>query len=442
MHNDWVRHLRVSLFGGLLLLLAGCERLAPQAANPAATGAPATGEQQTISFMIFGDPAEKAAYEALVDQFQAKHSNITVELSHVPSQNDYRIRLGADFAAGTPADIVLINYRRYGPFAARGVLEPLGPYLAKSPVIAEADFFAEAMDPYYWEGTLMCIPQNLSSLVVYYNQDLFAAAGVPYPTADWTWADFLAAAQAITRDVDGDGVTDVYGLGTDATIFRVAPFIWANGGDLVDNPIKPTRLTLEEPATKAALQWFIDLQVKYRITPDAIQEGAEASESRFINGRLGMFMNSRRGVPTYRTIEGFTWDVAPLPTGPQGRATILHADAFCMAKSTPNKAAAWTFIEYANSVAGQTILAQSGRTVPSLKAVAYSPAFLESDLPPKNNQAAFLDTIPDLRAVPIMDTWVDIEVAVSRELELAFHGDSTLDASIDAAVVRTLEFFP
>ncbi len=117
------------------------------------------------------------------------------------------------------------------------------------------------------------------------------------------------------------------------------------------------------------------------------------------------------------------------------------ADAFCMAKATKDKAAAWTFIEYANSVEGQTILAASGRTVPSLKAVAESAVFLEPDLPPDNNKGAFIDTIPYIRAVPVMDTWVDIEVAISEELERAFHGDATLDATIDAAVVRTREFW-
>ena len=66
--------------------------------------------------------------------------------------------------------------------------------------------------------------------------------------------------------------------------------------------------------------------------PDEVEEKAEDSESRFQNGRLGMFLNSRRGVPTYREISGFDWDVAPLPQGKQ-RAGILHADAYCMPKA-------------------------------------------------------------------------------------------------------------
>jgi multiple sugar transport system substrate-binding protein len=389
--------------------------------------------------MIFGDPAEKAAYESLVAAFEQRTPSIDIDLVHIPSQGDYRTRLGVDFAAGTPADVVLINYRRYAGFAAKGVLEPLGPYLARSSVIHEPEFYPESIQPFYWQGSLMCIPQNLSSLVVYYNKNLFDQAGVAYPKAGWTWAEFLQAAQALTKDTDSDGVIDQYGLGTEASIFRVAPFIWQNGGELVDQPAEPSHLTLETPAAKEALQWFVDLQVKHHVAPDRVQEQAEASESRFQNGRLGMFLNSRRGVPTYREISGFDWDVAPLPVGKQP-AGILHADAYCMAAVSKNKPAAWAFVEFANSAAGQTIVAQSGRTVPSLKAVAESPAFLDPSVKPANSQV-FLDVIPDIRGVPVMETWVDIEDTLGEELERAFYGEASIDQMLATGRERTLEFF-
>lgn len=94
----------------------------------------------------------------------------------------------------------------------------------------------------------------------------------------------------------------------------------------MDHPAAPTRLALDSPAAREAAQWFVDLQTRHRVVPDAVEEKSESSESRFLNGRLGMFLNSRRGVPTYRTITGFDWDVAALPRRKQ-RAGILHADA-------------------------------------------------------------------------------------------------------------------
>lgn len=396
-------------------------------------------EAGEVSFMVFGDPAEKAAYQELATSFMAKRPDIDVKITHIPGQSDYRKRLATDFAAGAPADVTLINYRRYAGFAAKHVLEPLGPYLDKSTVIKAGDFYEEAILPYMWKGTLMCLPQNLSSLVVYYNKNLFDEGGLAYPSDDWTWDDFVTIAKALTKDTDGDGAIDQFGIGTEASIFRLAPMIWQNGGDIVDDPANPKRLTLDTPAAKEALQWFVDLQVKHKVMPDRVNEAAEDSDSRFQNGRLGMFLNSRRGVPAYREITAFGWDVAPLPKGKQ-KAGILHADAFCMSAATKDKASTWSFIEYAMSAAGQTILATSGRTVPSMKAVANSPAFLDPTVAPSRSKV-FLDGIGDIRAVPVMETWVDIESTVGKELERAVYGDATVDEVIEAATVHTREYF-
>ncbi|HMQ31418.1 MAG TPA: sugar ABC transporter substrate-binding protein [Chloroflexaceae bacterium] len=418
----------------LLALLAACA--APTAPAPPVGGSGAAG---AVSFMVFGDAAEKAAYEALVAAFAARTPEINVTLIHVPGQSDYRRRLAVDFAAGRPADVVLLNYRRYGAYAARGALEPLGPYLARSQLLREEEFYAEALAPFRWEGRLMCIPQNLSSLVVYYNRDLFRAAGLADPAPDWGWDDFLGAARALTRDTDGDGQVDQFGLGTEVSLIRAAPFIWQNGGELVDDPGAPTRLALDTPDARDALAWFVGLQREHHVVPDAVAEAAESSESRFLNGRLGMLLNSRRGVPTYRTIEGFDWDVAALPGGRE-RAGVLHSDAYCMPAVSANKAAAWDFIEFANSAEGQHLIAASGRTVPSLRAVAESPTFLNPGARPVNSRV-FLDEIPAVRGVPVLARWEEIEELAGEELRRAFYGQASLDEAIEAALERSEPFF-
>ena len=405
-------------------------------APPSAAQEPATGR---ISFMVSGDTAERAAYERLVADFTRQHPSIQVSLVHVPGQGDYRKRLGVDFAAGSPADVVLLNYRRYGALAARGALEPLGPYLERSRAIREADFYPQALEPFRWQGTLMCVPQNLSSLAVYYNRDLFDRAGVPRPTDDWTWEDFLHAARALTRDTTGRGRVDQFGLGTEVSIFRAAPFIWQNGGELVDDQAAPTRLTLDAPLTREALQWFVELQTKHRVVPDLAEEKAESSERRFLNGRLGMFLNSRRGVPTYRTITGFDWDVAPLPRR-RHRAGILHADAYCLTKPSRAKAAAWAFIEYANSREGQRSIAATGRTVPSLRVLAESPVFLDPGARPQSSRV-FLTEVPFIRAVPVTEGWVDVEDLAGEELARAYYGRAPLDEVIATTIQRAAPFF-
>lgn len=430
------------------LTLLGCSQrptasqnaTAMPAAQPQnATALPASTTRATISFMISGDAAEKAAYEQLVTAFKQRRPDIELQLIHIPGDSDYRKRMAIDFAAGSPADIVLINYRRYADFAARNALEPIGPYLDKSNLIKQSDFYPTAIEAFIWQGTLTCLPQNLSSLVVYYNQDLFKAAGLDFPRDDWTWDDMLNAAKKLTRDLDGDGRIEQYGLGSDVAFLRVAPFIWQNGGEIVDNPQSPKSLTLTRPETRAAIQWFIELQTVQHVMPDAATEASEPGESRFMNGRMAMFLNSRRAVPTYRQITGFAWDVAPLPRGRQ-QASVLHADAYCMAKASKNKDAAWAFIEFANSVEGQRIIASTGRTVPSLRSVAQSEAFLDPNALPHNSKV-FLSATENIRAVPVMKTWPAIEEILDEELQRAFYGQASLDEVLTTATRRTAPLF-
>lgn len=396
-------------------------------------------EQTSIRFMVFGDPAEYLAYRELVDVFHSNQEDVHIVLTHVPSPADYRTRLATEFAAGSPPDITLMNYRRYANFAAKGVLEPVGEYLERSVLISPEDFFPVTLQAFTWQGELMCLPQNISSLVVYYNRDLFDQAGMPYPSANWNWDDFLGAAAGLTQDHNGDGRIDQYGLGVEPSLARLAPFVWQHEAPIVNDMDYPSRLTLTRPPSLAAFQWFVDLRLVHGVVPDRVEEAAQDSESRFIAGKTAMFLNSRRGTPTYREITAFEWDVAPLPQG-KIRADILHSDAYCMSAKTADKDAAWKFIEFANSFQGQTILARSGRTVPSLIRVAESEAFLEPGISP-NNSRVFLDTIPYLNLVPVISTWEEIERTASLEIERAFYGDITVEEAASLAFTRTEEYF-
>ncbi|MET8310188.1 sugar ABC transporter substrate-binding protein [Micromonospora sp. NPDC005173] len=370
-----------------------------------------------ITVVLFGDAEEIAGYRSLVAAFEQAHPDVPVNLSPVATQDDLMARLTTSFAGGQPPDVFLLNYRRYGQFAAQQAIEPAQAYLDRSAALNESDFSPRALDAFRFDGkTLTCLPQNMSSLVVYYNADLFAAAGVPLPKAGWTWDDFLAAGRALT----GDGK---YGVGVEPSLPRLAPFVWSNRGELVDHPDKPTTLTLTgDPASRTAVDWFLDLQLKHHVVPPDAEEQSESSEARFLRGTLGMYLNSRVAVPTLRTIDGFTWDAAPLPIAPGGvPASILHSDAYCMSAGLPDHDQAWRFIEFAMGGQGQRILAGSGRTVPSRLDVANSPDFLDPQQPPRSSRV-YLDAEPHLRATPRTGTWSRVEREAGGLLAEVFYG--------------------
>jgi multiple sugar transport system substrate-binding protein len=420
----------------------------------------APGEAQDVTalrFAFWGDPAEQAAYERLVAGFEAAHPGVDIIVDYTPGQSDYYRKITTDFAGGDPPDLFLINYRQFGQYAARGALQPVAPYLAKSQAISAGDYAPVAMDAFMFGGEQFCMPQNVSSLVVYYNVDLFTANGVPLPEPGWTWDEFVAAAEALTQDTDGDGTLDQYGVAVEPVMYRMVPFVWSAGGEVVDDLDHPTTLTLSSPEAVSGLEAFISLgAAEHNVVPPEAEVAAEDDGTRFMRGGAAMFLQSRREVPTLRQIEGFAWDVAPLPVIDEA-ATVLHSDAFCMAAAAADKEAVWAFIEYAVGEEGQLILTETGRIVPALDSVAQSPVFLEglpigseaaigtptpaaAPLPPASSQV-FLDNIPVIHRLPSISTWPEVEDIFNAEFDRAFYEPIDVPAAVERATAKSQDAF-
>jgi multiple sugar transport system substrate-binding protein len=397
----------------------------------------AAGLSGELSFLVFGEPAEAKAFVDVAKGFQEANPDVKINTEAVPSQPNHLLKLATEFAAGEPPDVWVIDYRRFGLLQNAGVVEAAQPYLDQSTVIKASDFYTKPLEPFTYNGQLQCVPMNMSSLEVYYNKDLFDKAKVPYPKMGWTWDDFLTAAKAITALSTPD--EKIYGVGIDPQLIRLAPFVWQNGGDIVDSLTSPTRLTLDTPEAKEAFQFFVDLQAKHHVVASQIENTSEKDQTRFMFNTLGMWLLSRRVVPALRTTTGFTWDVAPLPMK-KVQAGILHSDAYCISKAAKNKDLAWKFVEYANGPVGQVIAAKTGRTVPSLKSVALSPTYLESDKPPSSSHI-FLDMGPYLRATPQTASWPDVELRANAIIEQAFYGHMTVDEAIKELETQTAADF-
>ena len=100
-------------FLAICWLLIGCQ---PQA------------KTEMVSFAFAGDSAELAAYQTLIDAFEQAHPEITIQLRHSPSRQDFQQKLVTMFDGGQPPDVVLLNYRRFARFADDGDLQPVAPF--------------------------------------------------------------------------------------------------------------------------------------------------------------------------------------------------------------------------------------------------------------------------------------------------------------------------
>ena len=408
-----------------LLLLAAAATACSSSPDAADDGE----EAAHIQLQVSGEPEETAVYTSIADQFMEANGEVHVEVVEVAEKDEHLARLATSFAGGNPPDVFLVNFREYSQFVVRDAVEPIEDHLEGVDLSA---YYEPPLEAFTYDGKLQCFPQNISSLVVYYNRALFEEAGIERPKEGWTWEEFRDTAAALTGG-------DVRGVGIEPTIIRLAPFAWSAGGDIVDDPASPTRLDLDNTGARTALGFFVSM-VADGLIPTEEEVAAQDLETRFTTGKLGMLLSSRREVPAFREVQGLDFDVAPLPVD-QEPAGILHSDGYCIAAGSDAVDTAAAFVRFATGEEGQTLGALSGRTVPSLSAVAESGAFLDPIQPPRHSEV-FLEAIPTIRRTPVLATWPEIEDVAEQVLIRAFYEDGyTVDDAIRDLDAETRDLF-
>ena len=397
----------------------------------ACSGAEEGAEDTSITVQVSGEREETAVYRAIVQAYENDHPEIDVTLVEVPEKDDHLTKLASSFAVGDPPEVFLVNFREYSQFVARGAIDPYGNYVEDLGVELD-DYYPAPREAFTFNDELQCMPQNISSLVVYYNTDLFAQAGVDPPSAGWTWDEFRSAGEALTKG-------DVRGIGIEPSIIRLAPFVWSNGGEIVDDPIAPTGFTLDGPGANEALDFVISL-AHDELIPTEKEIVAQDLETRFVTSKLAMLLSSRRDVPAFREVRGLNWDVGPLPIA-DAPVGILHSDGYCISTGSAAADTAADFVAFATGEQGQTLAALGGRTVPSLVSVSESGAFLDPTQPPASSQV-FLEGIANLRRTPVLPTWPEIEDLAQEILTRAFYEPGyTIDDAIEALRTETEDLF-
>ena len=392
------------------------------------------GSPRPLRVQVYGEPEETKVYGELVKAFEQSEGGFDVELIEVADKDEHLAKLTTSFAGGDAPDVFLVNFREYSQFVVRGAVVPYETYVGANNVQL-LDYYPQPLEAFTFERKLQCMPQNISSLVAYYNTELFRKAGLKRPSAGWSWEDFRETARALTEG-------EVHGLGIEPSLIRLAPFVWSNGGEIVDDLHEPTTLTFDQPESRAALEYIVSLVRDDQVVPSEQDVAAQDLETRFVTGKLGMFLSSRRDTPVLREVQGLQWDVAPLPVAEQP-AGILHSDGYCIAAGAGNDRPedAARFIAFATGEQGQTITALGGRTVPALKSVAGSGAFLDPTQPPAHPEV-FLDGIDAIRRTPVLATWPEIEDVAEEILTRAFYEEGyTIDDAIEALNQQTDPLF-
>lgn len=295
---------------------------APPAAEPTATSAPeptaapAEREPVVLNFMRpgLGDDALKET-EAQMKPFSEQYPWITVE-TLVAMPPDLGAKIQTSVAGGAPPDIAFMPPGDFLHYAQSGQLLDLTAFAEKEGFDWKDYYYSANLDVFVVDGELYGVGDGMSPYALTYNKNMFDEAGLPYPDENWTWDDMLAAAQKLTKDKDGDGKTDQWGIVFQTWNYR--PWIWMNGGDLFNEDFSEILIT--EPEVVEALQWMADLRFKHKVLPPVdVLQPYPGEFFMFMDNKVAMSIDA--WVPAvaffYPGIKDFQWDVAPLPKHPR-----------------------------------------------------------------------------------------------------------------------------
>lgn len=384
--------------------------------------------QTDITYLLWGSPQEGEVWNKIAASFEAAHPDINVNVE-VADWDSYWEKLRVQMAGGTPPDVFAMDAPLYRDWQSRGVLLNLQPYLDADPALLDG-VYPITLDAYKTADGMFGLPRDFQTIVLYYNKDMFDAAGVAYPTDAWTYADLRAAAKTLTLDKDGDGTTDQWGFWDGG--YDMEPFwgslVWAHGGDVVNLATGET--LIDSPEATAAFQVMADMWLEDKSMPTE-QQLAQYGWDGFLSGIAAMGVSGHWSVPEYSAV-AFKWDIAPMPIGPAGRATGVNSAGFVIAKDSKNPEAAWKFVKYAFSDAGQTELAKVGLAIPVRQSVAESPAYL--DQPTKIDHSLYVRALDYAHVKPVFKGYEEWSGAVGDALLTIWSGEATVADALAEAV--------
>lgn len=333
-------------------------------ANGAAAPATGGGQPATISVMFPGGGSEDDDFKPVFDAFMQQYPKIKAEWTPggTGGYNDaYTEKLTSLFAAGSGPDVFKTT-QNFGSFAATNIYRALDDDIKKQAnEVNLDDFFPAHVAGGKFQGKQYSLPHDGAPQGLWINTDLFQREGLTPPSWDTTWQQYLDLGLRLSKR-DPSGAALQLGSGRPGWLF----WLWSAGGDLYSQDGK--QFLIDQPASIEALTWLQDAVQKHRVLPNA-QEQGDSSLSDFRNGRLAMSFGARGSLGTYRDIDSFTFDAAPIPKGPKGRVAQLGVGHTSIWTGSKAPDAAFTVLNFICSAEAQRLKISRGYAHPSRKSL-------------------------------------------------------------------------
>ncbi len=312
--------------------------------------------------------SERDVLAQAIEQFNANQSRIEV-VALFRETEELRSGYQAAALAGTGPDLIYGPSDQIGPFSTMGIIRALNPYFSE---LELREFLDKALTSI--GDSLYQIGDRIGNhLTLVYNREL-----MPVPPRDTD--ELISMGKELTRDLDGDGRIDQYGLVWNYTEpYFFVPFLTGFGGRLLDEQNRPD---LNKPATIKAFQFVSALRDSHKITP--IECDYNVADALFKEGRAAMLINGDWSWQSYLEA-GIDMAIAPIPrvtlTGkwpaplvsPRGYSLNVNSDSV-------HTSAALLFMKYMLSRDIQEAFATQVKVLPSHKQLQADPELMSDPI--------------------------------------------------------------
>jgi len=320
----------------------------------------------TLRFSTFFSPKEKTKFnQQILPLFQKQYPGVSVSLEPIPDQ---RIKAIAQIAAGTAADITNLGDGDVLFYASQNALQDLTPYVGKSFL---NQYLPNTLTIGHVGDKQYALPKDYSTLAVYYNKDLFKAAGLSDPSStNFTWDELRKDALALSKK------SGTYSMLNDPAGTRaVSAVVDSFGGRLISADGKHIVGYMDSPATVNAITFWTNLVTKDHVMPTSAQfaSATNGGADPFAQGKVGLEVTGVWPSATYAATSNLHFGVAPFPRtsgGPEVN-TIYYA-GFAMTRTTKHPQAAAALIKLMSGPVGDAIWGKSA--LPAIKSVADKPS--------------------------------------------------------------------
>ena len=426
---------------------------APVAEATEAPAEPAAGEPVKVTIFVGFGTGTKAkqmeVHEQLAEEFNSTHSDIQIEFLHVPGE-EHIAKFSTMLAADSAPDLIM-------PTGVKGVAEFYEEWLDITPYLERdnydmSDFYEGALRLHRYPNKVVGLPIGVYPSVIYYNEDLFDAAGLDYPPHEfgapyaggdpWTYDKLVEVAKELSLDADGNSASSPdfdpenmvqWGWnGWEWTSFRAFPAKFGGSNLGVTEDLKTAENNAQ--AWVEAMQWNTDTIWTWHIRAnmdqaDAAYWGGSASDP-MGSGMLGMWETfSWMSWAWWDWSDLFNWDVAAIPTGPHGDLVApINGDTFAIPKSAHHPDEAWEVAKWLLEPEILARLAQNYGCIPARASLANEwISGAQEDFPDVDFQV-FIDSI-EYADYPQHEQWIPnfakIDDAQERTLETMVTGENT-----------------